>query len=90
VHANIQIIVTQNLSDFTDRSLQPYGIQALHPDAFLLALLKDDPDALENTIIEQAAALRNPPLTVLDVLSALAVHVPRFVKQIETTFPTQE
>lgn len=40
------LIVTLNLRDFPRRTLAPFGIRALHPDAFLLELLRDSPGAV--------------------------------------------
>src|SRR5258708_1528769 len=35
IAAQAPVIVTFNLSDFPETALAPYGIRALHPDAFL-------------------------------------------------------
>jgi predicted nucleic acid-binding protein len=88
VYGAAEIIVTQNLSDFTGPTLQAHGIKALHPDPFLCSLMEKDLDTVEQAITQQAAALVNPPMTIREVLAALAVHVPVFVERISTTLFT--
>src|SRR5438874_1882201 len=39
--AKASVIVTFNLADFPDKSLNHYGIRALHPDVFLCSLLDE-------------------------------------------------
>lgn len=39
------VIVTMNLKDFPRRTLAEYGVQAIHPDAFLTDLFHQFPDA---------------------------------------------
>src|SRR5579862_2580042 len=39
IAGQVSVIVTFNLSDFPETALAPYGIRALHPDAFLMELL---------------------------------------------------
>ena len=65
-------LVTANLADFPVAAL-PSGIAAVDPDAFVLSLLKADPEAVVAVIDEQAAALRNPPMTTSELLDGLEV-----------------
>ena len=71
VRAGAQAIVTANLSDFPAAKLTPYGMEAIHPDDFLLDLLDLAPGAIANVVVEQAAGLKNPPRTVEDLLGTL-------------------
>jgi hypothetical protein len=66
-----QSIVTANLRDFPAAALKSYGIEALHPDDFVLDLLDLAPGAVTTVLVEQAAGLKNPPLTVPDLLDTL-------------------
>ncbi len=43
-------IITMNLRDFPTRDLSPHGITALHPDACLMKLWLDRPDAVEAVV----------------------------------------
>jgi len=43
IRADADLIVTTNLKDFPVSALEPYGIEAVHPDEFLLDQLDLDP-----------------------------------------------
>lgn len=83
---NAQIIVTHNLKDFPRRALAPYGIEPQSPDQFLLQLFYNDPQQMSMILIEQAAFLRNPPMTVFDVLNRLSLDAPNFVRIMRERF----
>lgn len=70
--AGASVIVTFNLRDFPTEVLEPLGLMAVHPDAFVSELLEADPESVFATVVAQARDLRNPPRTVDDVLDALA------------------
>ena len=63
--------MTANLRDFPTRALKTYGIEAQHPDDFVLDLLDLAPGAVANVLLEQAASLKNPPRTIPDLLDTL-------------------
>jgi len=87
VVSEAQTIVTINLRDFPAPSIEPYGIQVQHPDEFLLGLFGLDPDLAVAVIRDQAAALKRPPLTITDVLDALATAgVPEFSDAVRAHF----
>ena len=46
IAAQVSVIVTFNLSDFPQAALLPYGVRALHPDAFLIELLDAAPGSV--------------------------------------------
>lgn len=69
--ANAQVIVTNNLKDFPEAVLAPYGIEALHPDEFLLDTIDLYPAAVCETLTQQVDALRNPPMTREELLDRL-------------------
>ena len=71
IRAGAQMIVTFNLKDFPDDVLAAYGIEAKHPDEFLIDQIGLAPGALVRVIIEQCQALKNPPRSVADVLDTL-------------------
>jgi predicted nucleic acid-binding protein len=58
-----KIIVTFNLKDFPDSVLNPYGIEAKHPDDFIADLIEMKPliAAGEAEVVRQR--LKNPPKT---------------------------
>lgn len=71
VRAGAQAIVTFNLRDFPEAALAVHGVEAIHPDAFVLDLLDLWPAAIANAVQEQAASLKNPPMSLADVLDVL-------------------
>lgn len=71
IRGNAQVIVTFNLTDFPTAALAPYDIEAKHPDDFLLESLDLAPAAVTACLVEQVAALQNPPKTVGDVLDTM-------------------
>ena len=71
LRAGAQVIVTFNMKDFPEAALAPYGVEAKHPDEFVIDQIGLAPAAVVNVIIEQAQALRNPARSVPDVLDTL-------------------
>jgi hypothetical protein len=71
IHCGAQVIVTSNLKHFPPERLAPYAVEAQHPDEFVLHLVDLNPIALVDVVRAQAAALKNPPLSVAEVLASL-------------------
>ena len=46
IQAHSDVIVTINLRDFPSKILAPYGIEAQHPDEFIMNLFNDNPVAV--------------------------------------------
>ncbi|RWR04396.1 PIN domain-containing protein [Paenirhodobacter populi] len=65
------VIVTQNLADFPAEALVPFGIEAQHPDEFLLNHLHLSPGLFCASVRKVRARLRNPPYSVDDYLGTL-------------------
>lgn len=72
IHASAEVIVTFHLRDFPSDALHRYGIEAEHPDDFVLQLLDVDTPSVIAAVVEQSAALTQPPQTVPELLDALA------------------
>ena len=74
IRAGAQCIVTLNLKDFPASSLSRYGIDAVHPDAFV----EQQFDLHEGVVVAVAkrhrAALLNPPKSVDEYLATLAAQ----------------
>ena len=66
------VIVTQNLGDFPEPALTPYGIEAQHPDEFLCAQLDLAPGVFCSAVRKVRARLNNPPFSVSDYRANLA------------------
>lgn len=83
-----QAIVTFNGKDFPAQRLEPRGIEARHPDEFLLDQLDLSPSALLEVLISQAADLRNPPTDLAGLLNNLArCNLPSFVEAARRQAP---
>jgi hypothetical protein len=57
--------------DFPAATLAPYDIEAQHPDDFVLDTIDLAPGTVTQVISEQAAALKNPPRSIGDLLDTL-------------------
>jgi len=66
------VIVTANLRDFPASTLSTYGIEAQHPDAFILGLFNADPDVVFAALRELRASLKKPALTAAELLASMA------------------
>ena len=82
VRSGAGVIVTATLPDFPPAALDPFDVEAIHPDEFLCDLLDLDPEA----VIESMHVLldRNmlPPRTVGDLLESLERLTPQFVNAV--------
>lgn len=83
VACRAQVIVTLNLRHFSRAILAPFEVEAQSPDDFLTHLFYLNPQRVIEVIERQARGLRNPSMTVSDVLNALALHAPNFANLIE-------
>ena len=80
------IILTQNLKDFPSNVLARYQVVAQSPDEFLINLLRSDKERIANVLVKQAGSLRNPSMTVLELLDHLRVHAPIFTRLAREEF----
>lgn len=71
IRAGASVILTENLRDFPVAALSPHGIVAVHPDGIVCGLINLDSGRVLQVVSEQAAALRNPPRTLLELLDTL-------------------
>lgn len=79
VVASAEGIVTFNARHFPAVALAPFGKQQIDPDDFLCTLLDIDGPSVADTIVEQSADLRRPPLTPAQLLDLLQLgRVGRF------------
>lgn len=83
VRGGADAIITANLADFPAAALSPLGLEAVHPDDFLLDQLDLSPPTILQVIREQAAHTRRPPLTPRDLGTLLGrAGVPGFADEI--------
>lgn len=83
VRANAAGIVTFNTADFPPASVEPFDIEVIHPDTFLLDQLDLAPTAVLDELARQAAANRREPRTVRQILDALdRAGAPAFADEV--------
>ena len=71
IRGQANVIVTMNLRDFPSDVVAPFGIEAQHPDEFVLHLLDLAPDAVVAAAQDHRQSLKNPTKTVSEYLEAL-------------------
>ncbi|TDW97443.1 putative nucleic acid-binding protein [Dinghuibacter silviterrae] len=71
IKAGAEVIVTANLRDFPEVMLAQHNIRAEHPDSFILSCIERDHQKSVRAFEEQVAVLRNPTMTVDEVLKSM-------------------
>lgn len=71
IRCGADAIVTFNLKDFPSSAIAPYGIDALHPDDFIYYQIDMAPSVCCLAIREQRLALKNPEVSVDELLAVL-------------------
>jgi len=71
IRSNANFIVTFNLHDFPVDALEPFGIEAVHPDDFLALQFEIAPNIVCVAAKRHRASLRNPPKNVDEYLATL-------------------
>lgn len=72
IKSGAQIIVTFNRKDFPASSLEPWGVEAMTPDSFILDLLDLEEVEILQALGMQHQALKRPPLTMGELLGILS------------------
>jgi hypothetical protein len=72
IHCGAGIIVTANLRDFPSNLLAVHRIEAQHPDAFILGILRTSPNEVIDSLHELRSDLINPPMTAGELLASLS------------------
>jgi hypothetical protein len=71
IRCRASVIVTFNERDFPREALEPFGIEAQHPDAFIDDLFDLDPAVVIHAAQRQRTQLKHPPISggqYLDIL----------------------
>jgi hypothetical protein len=88
IAAQSQFIVTKNLKDFPVPILAAHGITPIHPDAFFLARLAEDPVGFISTVKANLARMKNPPISVDEYLGQLRkVEMPQLAAELHRLRP---
>lgn len=86
VRGGAALLVTANLKDFPAAALVPHGIEAIHPDAFLLDQLDLDPGRVLQVLAAQRDGYTRPELSIEEFYRTLAVTVPTFAAAAAAAF----
>lgn len=88
VRADAAAIVTFNIDDFPPASVDPFEIDVIDPDTFLLDQLDLAPTAVIDELQQQAVANRREPKTLSGLLDALArAGAPAFADEVRRRTP---
>ncbi len=71
IRSGASFIVTFNLKDFPTVALAPYGVEAIHPDEFIVQLIDLDAVEVLKAASRQLSTLKNPPRTRDEYLDTL-------------------
>lgn len=71
IRASASVIVTFNLRDFPAAQLEQYGVEAQHPDEFVVHLIDLNQAKVCAAAEEQRRSLRNPPKTAEEYLEIM-------------------
>ncbi|NYD42955.1 PIN domain-containing protein [Nocardioides panaciterrulae] len=83
IRANCEVLVTFNLKDFPDESVDAYDIEIVHPDKFLLDQLDLYPGPTVEVLRQLIADYSSPTLEMEDLLVRLAdAGVPDFASAV--------
>lgn len=79
--AKAQVIVTDNLKHFPEKSLRQFRVEAQSADQFLTSLYDLFPKAMIEVIQIQSYSLKKPALSIGELLNLLEKSVPTFVSR---------
>lgn len=74
IHCHAQTIVTINLKDFPDDALRAFGMEAQHPDDFLLCQIDLNEGLMLRILEEQRRALTRKPKSTEELLDGLQTN----------------
>ena len=72
IEGGADCIVTFNLRDFPEERLEPYGIEAVHPDDFVLGFVESEPEIIVDCLEDEVSIRSNPPSSVKGIIDVLS------------------
>jgi predicted nucleic acid-binding protein len=69
--AKADFIVTFNIKDFDKTELTRHGIEAVHPDEFILKMIDRDADRVKEAIGKLINRRKNPPVSVNELINRI-------------------
>jgi len=71
IRGGAAVIVTMNLKDFPAEIIEPLGVEAQHPDEFILRLLDTAPGTVADAARTHRLSMKNPPKSPAEYLETL-------------------
>lgn len=71
IRIQADFIITQNLKDFPNGTLSPFGIVAMHADAFLAELITNNSSKAIRAFSQMVKQRKRPPQSAFEVLESL-------------------
>jgi hypothetical protein len=71
IHGDANVIVTLNRRHFPAQVISPFGLEAQHPDAFVMRLLNHSPLKVIEAAQNHRESLKNPPKSLPEYLETL-------------------
>lgn len=69
---NVEVILTFNLDDFSEKILAAYQVKAIHPDVYLCEFFHKNPDEIKETIFNLISESKKTKPTKARYMEALA------------------
>lgn len=66
------MIITANLRDFPNSVLGAFGIEAIHPDAFIVGLVGSDQRTAVAALRRLRQSFKDPSMTASELLAAMS------------------
>ena len=83
VQSRCAVLITFNVRHFPTASTEPFHLEAITPDAFLLDQLDLYPAMVHRALVGQVTVARRPPTTLGQLLGRLArADVPAFAEEV--------
>lgn len=82
ITGTVDVLVTNNLKDFPAEACDPYDLQTLDADFFLLSLLARDGVGTRQAILNEASRSRAPAMSVRQLLASLTKVAPTFAHTV--------
>ena len=74
IEAGASLVVTYNLADFPAPTLALFGVQPIHPDAFLISLFDRKQTLFLSAVRNHRASLHNPPKDAAGYIQTLKAN----------------
>jgi len=82
IASNSKFIITQNLRDYPEHALSPFGIEALSFDSFMSLLFESNPEEVIKGLSKLIESKSNPTISLREHLLQLESYSPSFNRMV--------